>query len=259
MSKFTEFKIIDNYIGCLTLARNPLNALSSDFLIDITNKINEIAIKSDCRVLIINSSLDNFSVGADLKERKIMSKSQSEEALNIFNDCFNSIEDLEIPTICLINGYCLGGGTELSLSCDLRIGSTDSIIGLPETSIGIIPGAGGTFRLPKILGVQKSKYWIFTGKKFKGEEAKKFGFLIDCVNKDKLFDTGLLIANDILRNAPIAIKCSKKAINRSLYQRDRKITLNNERNNYNITLNTKDRDEALDAFVNKRKPNWSNE
>ena len=142
MSKFTEFKIIDNYIGCLTLTRSPLNALSSDFLIDITNKINEIASKSDCRILIINSSLDNFSVGADLKERKIMSKSQSEEALNIFNDCFNTIEDLEIPTICLINGYCLGGGTELSLSCDFRIGSMDSIIGLPEI---FFPNAIGNF------------------------------------------------------------------------------------------------------------------
>ena len=81
---------------------------------------------------------------------------------DIFNDCFNSIEDLSIPTICLINGYCLGGGTELSLSCDIRIGSNDSIIGLPETSLGIIPGAGGTFRLPRVIGVQNAKYWIYS-------------------------------------------------------------------------------------------------
>ena len=104
MSKYTEFKIVSDCIGILTLSRGPLNALSSDFLIDITNKIKDIS-EGKCRVLIINSGLDNFSVGADLKERKIMSKSQSKEALNIFNDCFNSIEDLDIPTICLINGY----------------------------------------------------------------------------------------------------------------------------------------------------------
>jgi len=259
MNKYTNFKIIHKYIGCLTLSRNSLNALSSDFLVDITKRINDINNNLNCRVLIINSSLDNFSVGADLKERKIMSKSQSEEALNIFNDCFNSIEDLSIPTICLINGYCLGGGTELSLSCDIRIGSNDCIIGLPETSLGIIPGAGGTFRLPRALGVQNAKYWIYSAKKFKGEEAKNFGFLIDCVEKNKLFDTGLSFANDILKNAPISIKCSKKSINDSLLEKDRKVALSNERDNYNITLNTKDRDEALDAFVNKRKPNWNNE
>ena len=91
MSEFIKFKIVKDYIGVLTLSRKPLNALSSDFLINITNKINEISKNQDCRVLIINSDLDNFSVGADLKERKIMSKSQSKEALNIFNNCFNSI------------------------------------------------------------------------------------------------------------------------------------------------------------------------
>ena len=258
MSKYTEFKIVNDCIGVLTLSRGPLNALSSDFLIDITNKIKDIS-KSKCRVLIINSGLDNFSVGADLKERKIMSKSQSKEALNIFNDCFNSIEDLDIPTICLINGYCLGGGTELSLACDIRIGSNDSIIGLPETSIGIIPGAGGTFRLPRIIGLQNAKYWIYTAKKFNSEEAKNFGFIINNVDKDKLLDSGLSIANDILKNAPIAVKSSKKAINSSLYEKNRNYTLKNERDNYNKTLNTKDRDEALDAFINKRKPVWNNE
>ena len=125
--------------------------------------------------------------------------------------------------------------------------------------IGIIPGAGGTFRLPRVIGVQNAKYWIYSAKKFKGEEAKKFGFLLDCVEKNKLFDTGLLIANDILKNAPIAVKSSKKAIKNSLFEINRINTLKNERNSYNITLNTKDRDEALDAFLNKRKPNWNNE
>ena len=259
MSEFTKFKIVSDYIGVLTLSRKPLNALSSDFLINITNKINEISKNQECRVLIINSDLDNFSVGADLKERKIMSKSKSKEALNIFNNCFNSIEDLNIPTICLINGYCLGGGTELSLSCDIRVASNDSIIGLPETSIGIIPGAGGTFRLPRVIGVQNAKYWIFSAKKFNSKEAKRFGFLLDSVEKDKLFDYGVAIANDILKNAPIAVKSSKKAINKSLFKTDRNYILKEERDNYNITLDTKDRDEALDAFINKRKPNWINE
>ena len=254
-----NFKITDKHIGFLTLSRSPFNALSSDFLSQIQNTITDISKNIDCRVLIIKSSLDNFSVGADLKERKIMSKSESQNALDIFNNCFNSIENLNIPTICLINGYCLGGGTELALSCDIRVVTSESHIGLPETSIGIIPGAGGTFRLPRVIGVQNAKYWIFTAKKFTGKEAIDYGFAIKCVKSSNLFDEGILIAKDILKNAPIAVKSSKKAINMSLFEKNRDQCLKVERNNYNIALNTKDRDEALDAFLNKRKPKWNNE
>ena len=254
-----DFKIIDKHIGCLTLSRSPFNALSSDFLLQIQNIIKDISKNLDCRVLIIKSSLDNFSVGADLKERKIMSKLESHKALDIFNNCFNSIENLNIPTICLVNGYCLGGGTELALSCDIRVVSSESQIGLPETSIGIIPGAGGTFRLPRVIGVQNAKYWIFTAKKFTGKETINYGFAINCVKFSNLFDEGMSIAKDILKNAPIAVKSAKKAINMSLFETNRDQCLKAERNNYKITLKSKDRDEALDAFLNKRKPNWNNE
>ncbi|MAZ61294.1 MAG: enoyl-CoA hydratase [Candidatus Marinimicrobia bacterium] len=254
-----DFKIIDKHIGCLTLSRSPFNALSSDFLLQIQNIIKDISKNLDCRVLIIKSSLDNFSVGADLKERKIMSKLESHKALDIFNNCFNSIENLNIPTICLVNGFCLGGGTELALSCDIRVVSYESQIGLPETSIGIIPGAGGTFRLPRVIGVQNAKYWIFTAKKFTGKETINYGFAINCVKFSNLFDEGMSIAKDILKNAPIAVKSAKKAINMSLFETNRDQCLKAERNNYKITLKSKDRDEALDAFLNKRKPNWNNE
>lgn len=259
MSDNLHFTIVEKYIGVLSLSREPFNALSSDFLLEITDKINEISLNKNCRVLIINSNLDNFSVGADLKERKIMSKSESKNALNIFNNCFNTIEDLKIPTLCIINGYCLGGGTELALSCDIRVVSNDSLIGLPETSIGIIPGAGGTFRLPRIIGVQNAKYWIFTAKKLNGIESVKYNFSLKSTNFTNLYSKGLSIAREILNNAPIAIISAKKAINMSLYELDRNKSLENERLNYNNTLNTKDRDEALEAFVNKRKPKWKNE
>ena len=259
MSKNINFKKVDKYIGCLELSREPLNALSSVFLEEIHSIIKKINIDNECRVLIIKSGLKNFSVGADLKERKIMSKSESHKALEIFNNCFNAIEDIEIPTICLINGYCLGGGTELSLSCDIRVASENAIIGLPETSIGIIPGAGGTFRLSKAIGLQNSKYWIFTAKKFSAKESLKYGFLHKLVNENVLFECGLKIANDILKNAPIAVKSSKKAINENLFLNDRLACIENERMYYNKTLLTKDRDEALDAFINKRKPIWKNE
>ena len=113
--------------------------------------------------------------------------------------------------------------------------------------------------MPRVIGVQNAKYWIFSAKKFNSEESKRFGFLLENVEKDKLFDYGVAIASDILKNAPIAVKSSKQAINKSLSRTDRNYTLKEERDNYNITLNTKDRDEALDAFINKRKPNWNNE
>ena len=97
--------------------------------------------------------------------------------IHFISYCFNTIENLNQPTICLINGYCLGGGAELSLAFDFRIASEDALIGFPEVSIGIIPGAGGTYRLPKIIGFSNAKYWIYSAEKFSGKECLKYNFV----------------------------------------------------------------------------------
>ena len=258
MNNFITTDISKDGVCVLTINRKPVNALSFDLLLELKNTFLNIKDNKQIRVVLLRSKLNHFSAGADLKERKIMSKDDAGIALDNFNDCFNTIESFPMPTICLINGYCLGGGAEMSLSCDFRIASEDSLIGFPEVSIGIIPGAGGTQRLPKIIGISNAKYWIYTAKKFTAEESKSFGFLDFVTTKDDLLKIGLDLADKIILNAPIAVKSSKKAINDG-YNKSICDGLQIERDNYNISLNTKDRDEALDAFLNKRKPRWINE
>mgnify|MGYP006111050289 FL=1 len=258
MSEYIEKKVISNNICIISLLRAPVNALSFELLLSLKKIFKQIDCDDSIRVVIIKSSLNHFSAGADLKERKIMSKDDSGRALDNFNDCFNVIENLSKPTICIINGYCLGGGAEMALSCDFRIGERDCIVGFPEVSIGIIPGAGGTQRLPKIIGISNAKYWIYTSKKFNCEESYNYGFLNFISDKDKSLKMAISIANDIIDNAPIAISSAKKAINNG-YNSDIKKGLDAERKSYKISLNTKDRDEALEAFITKRKPVWSNE
>ena len=258
MSDFIERKIDDKGICIISLNRKPVNALSFDLLYSLRQEFKNMQNDKNVRVVIIKSKLDHFSAGADLKERKIMSKKDAGKALDNFNDCFNTIESFPAPVICLINGYCLGGGAELSLACDFRIGAEDCIIGFPEVSIGIIPGAGGTQRLPKIIGLSNAKYWIYTAKKFNTKESLDYGFLNFTTTKSNLLKKGIELAEEILVNAPIAVKSSKKSINDG-FNCNISDGLAIERFNYSISLNTKDRDEALDAFINKRKPNWSNE
>ena len=258
MSNYIKKEIVSNNICVISLLRTPINALSFDLLLSLRSIFNEINDDKHIRVVILKSDLTNFSAGADLKERKIMSKNESAKALDNFNDCFSLIEKLTKPSICIINGYCLGGGAEMALAFDFRIGVSGCIIGFPEVSIGIIPGAGGTQRLPRTIGLSNAKYWIYTAKKFNCEESYNFGFLDFISDESSSLNFAISIAKDIIANAPIAVSSAKKAINEG-YNKNISIGLDIERISYNTCLETKDRDEALDAFINKRKPIWSNE
>jgi len=253
-----KHEISKNGICIISLDRPPVNALSIDLLYELRKTFESINNNKDVRVTILKSNQKHFSAGADLKEKKIMSKNDADKALNNFNNCFNIIENHNTPVICLINGYCLGGGAELSLSCDIRVGSNDCIVGFPEVSIGIIPGAGGTQRLPRAIGTSGAKYWIYSARKFNAQEAMEYSFLNFITSNENLVEKGVSIANEILRNAPIAVNSAKSSIDKG-FNKNIIDGLKIERENYNITLNTKDRDEALDAFINKRKPKWENE
>jgi len=258
MNENLQKEVLDDGICILSINRKPVNALSYDFLKEIKNSFLEIENDVNIRVVILKSNLEHFCAGADLKERKIMSKNDAGKALDNFNDCFNLIERLTIPTICLINGYCLGGGAELALAFDFRLGLSDCVIGFPEVSIGIIPGAGGTYRLPKLIGLSNAKHWIYTAEKFDVDDALRYGFLNLKVEMQDGLDVALKLCNKIISNAPIAIKSAKKSIN-DAFNKELNAGLMIERKNYELTLNTNDRDEALDAFINKRKPIWKNE
>ena len=256
MDTLIKTNLQDDGIMFVGLNRPPVNALSINFINELKLIFKNINNNNKCRIVIIHSLIKNFCAGADLKERKIMSIDGADSALDSLNECFNLIEACRVPTIAAINGYCLGGGAELSLCCDFRILEESSIIGFPEVGIGIIPGAGGTQRLTRLTNISTAKYWVFSGRKFTAEEALEDS-VADFLSLDgELIESAIEMAEEIIQNAPLSIESSKKAINEGIQKNNIFSALKVERENYRITLKSKDRLEALDAFLEKRKPVW---
>ena len=251
--KYIKYEIHDDGIAFINLNRKPVNALNIIILNELNKVIDDIEKKSRCRLVIFRSLQKHFCAGADLSERKTMSQKETIFFLKTINNLFNKIENLEIPTIGSINGAALGGGLELSLCCDFRIASQDAILGLTESSLGIIPGAGGLFRLSNIIGLSKAKYWVYTAQKFSCENAYSDG-LIDFISKDdELLGVTLEISQEILDNAPLSIKSSKKLLNDSFIKFEDK-----QLKEYLKIIDSNDKKEGLKAFLEKRKPKWSN-
>ena len=151
-------------IYILFLENKPVNALSQSFISELFLLIEEIENDQKTRGLIITTGLDNFCAGADLKERSIMTKEESIDTVYSIKMLFERIYNLPFPTLSAIKGACLGGGLELAISCDFRFGQKKSLYGLPETSLGIIPGAGGTQLLPRLIGLSRAKELILMKK-----------------------------------------------------------------------------------------------
>jgi len=237
----------------ITLSNNNINTISIKMLEGLYKAIDNINYDK-IRCVIFNSDQSHFCAGADLRERSGFSDEQTINFLDSLNHLYHKIEQLDILTISVINGACLGGGLELALSCDFRIGNENSIYSFPEASIGIIPGAGGTQRMTRLLGISKSMEWIFTSKRYSSDEALSDGvidFLVNTSDIDKFVDE---FVSSILKNAPIAIKAAKKSINSAFID----LGFKAEREQYLKTLKSEDRNEGLSSFKDKRDPNWKN-
>ena len=247
----------EDHITYITLNRpDVLNALNYELLLELQAIIETIHLDSTVRVVVITGAGDKaFSVGADLKERKTLPNEFVTRNLNKFNEVFSSIEQLPQPTICALNGYAFGGGLELALACDFRFAADHITIGLTETSLGIIPGAGGTQRLPRIIGETKALELILTAKRLSALEAMEYGLLTKIASAAQLLEEVNLFAQSIMQNAPIAIEQAKFAVKQGM-KVDIQTGLQIERKAYELTIPTEDRIEALQAFAEKRKPNF---
>lgn len=233
-----------------------LNAFNFEMLCELQAIVESIRIHPDIRLVIITGAGDKaFSVGADLKERQTLPEPLVKRNLNKFAEVFNVIEALPQPTICALNGYAFGGGLELALACDFRIAAKNAVVGLTETKLGIIPGAGGTQRLPRLIGEAKALEFILTAKKIAGEEALACGLFTQLVEQEHLMQATESFAKTILQNAPIALQQAKFAVKQGM-KVDLQTGLQIERKAYEITLPTEDRIEALNAFVEKRAPQF---
>ena len=244
-------------VATLTLNRpEVMNSFNFALLYALKEQINILRLKPDVRVIIITGSGQKaFCAGADLKERTTFNEIQVKEFIYTIRNLFTSIEFLNKPVIAAVNGVALGGGTELALACDIRIASMNASMGLTETRFAIIPGAGGTQRLPRLIGRGKAKELIFTGRRVEAEEALQIGLVNQTCKQEVLLDQCLKMAAMICETGPIAIEQAKYAINYGL-ETDLHTGLGIESNAYWVTIPTEDRLEGLAAFQEKRKPEY---
>ena len=245
----------ENGVVTLTLNRpEVMNSLNFPLLHALRDQIESLRFKPNIRVIIITAVGEKaFCAGADLKERATLPPEKVREYIFTIRNLFTSIEELTKPVIAAVNGIALGGGTELSLACDIRLAAINATMGLTETRLAIIPGAGGTQRLPRLVGRGKAKELIFTGQRIGAEEALNIGLVNRiCAPKD-LLDESKKIAAMICEAGPVAIEQAKYAINRGL-ETDLHTGLAIESNAYWVCIPTEDRLEGLAAFKEKRKP-----
>ena len=250
----------DEGIVTITLNRpEAANALSLQMLTELKEALYEIKYDRSVRCVIVTGVGEKvFCAGADLKERAGMELSQVNKTVGLIKENINSFEQLPQPVIAAVNGMAFGGGTELALACDIRVASENAKFGLTETSLGIIPGAGGTQRLPRLIGKGRAKELIFTARRIDAQEAEKIGLLEYVVPYDKLMNKALEIARQIAKNGPIAVTQAKFAIDKG-YDVDLNTGLAIEHKAYEVIFPTKDRLEGLQAFKEKRPPNYKGE
>ncbi|XP_033335209.1 methylglutaconyl-CoA hydratase, mitochondrial [Megalopta genalis] len=234
------------------------NAFGKTLVSQLREAISCIREDTKLRVLIIRSLVPKiFCAGADLRERLKMDNSEASLFVSSLRDIMNNIESLPTPVITAIDGIALGGGLELALATDIRVASSEATMGLVETKLAIMPGAGGTQRLPRIVGPAKAKELIYTARILNGEHAMKIGLVNEVVPQNKdgdaAYQTALSIAREILPNGPIGVKVSKVAISNGL-ELPIADGLEIEKQCYSQILDTKDRIEGLAAFVSKRVP-----
>nr|WP_275100845.1 enoyl-CoA hydratase [Paenibacillus dendritiformis] len=249
-----------NGIVLMTLNRpEAANALSIKMLEQLRDAAATCKFDRSVRCIVVTGAGEKaFCAGADLKERAGMDMNQVRRTVALIRESINDLEALPQPVIAAVNGAAVGGGMELALACDIRIASETATFTLAETSLGIIPGAGGTQRLPRLIGKGRAKELIFTARKIGAKEARDMGVVEYVAPPASLLDKALEIAGQIVRNAPIAVAEAKFAIDKGC-DADLATGLAIEQNAYEVTIPTKDRLEGLQAFKDKRPPLFKGE
>ncbi len=245
------------HVAVVTLNRpESMNAFNYDMLAELGQVVDAIRINPDIRLVIFRGAGGRaFSVGADLKERKTLTTEQVKRNLYKIGEVFTTIENLPQPTVAMLDGFAFGGGMELALACDFRIASEKSVMGLTETSLAIIPGAGGTQRLPRLIGESKALELILTARKLSAKEALDYGLVTKVSSDSTIVEETEAFVMSILANGPIALQQAKFAVKNGM-NADLQTGLQIERKAYELTIPTEDRVEALIAFGEKRKPQF---
>ena len=242
------------HVSIITINREKaLNALSTAVLTDLEEAVNTVEKDLDTYcVVITGAGSKSFVAGADIAEMKDKSVEEAAEYGAYGNKIFRAIENLHCPVIAAVNGFALGGGCELAMSCDIRVASENAVFGQPEVGLGITPGFGGTQRLARLVPMGIAKEMIFTARNIKADKALSIGLVNAVVPAEELMPTVLKIANGICKNAPIAVANSKRAINNGL-QVDIDSAIQVEVKEFSDCFATEDQTYGMECFVNKVK------
>ena len=203
--------------GIITINREKaLNALNSQVLDELNTTLDAVNLDEVRCVILTGAGTKSFVAGADIGEMSTLTKAEGEAFGKKGNDVFRKIETFPIPVIAAVNGFALGGGCEISMSCDIRICSDNAVFGQPEAGLGITPGFGGTQRLARLVGAGMAKQMIYTARNIKADEAYRIGLVNAVYTQEELLPAAEKMAAGIAKNAPIAVRNCKKAINEGL-------------------------------------------
>jgi len=242
-----------DHVSIITINRpNALNALNSIVLKELDETLDGIDIDKTRALIITGAGEKSFAAGADISEMSKLTKAEGQAFSRLGNKVFRKLETFPIPTIAAVNGFALGGGLELAMSCEIRICSDNALFGQPETGLGITPGFGGTQRLARIVNLGKAKEMIYTARNIKSDEACRIGLVNAVYPQEELMAQAAKLAAKIAKNAPIAVRAAKKAINGGL-QEDMDNAIKIEEKLFGSCFETEDQKEGMTAFLGKRK------
>lgn len=243
----------DGQIGIITINRpKALNALNSTVLEELDQTLNAVDLENIRCLILTGAGEKSFVAGADIGEMSTLTKAEGEAFGKKGNDVFRKLETFPIPVIAAVNGFALGGGCEISMSCDIRICSENAVFGQPEVGLGITPGFGGTQRLARLVGSGKAKEMIYGARNIKADEAYRIGLVNNVYPIEELMPAAKKLASTIARNAPIAVRNCKRAINEGLQvDMDQAIVI--EEKLFGDCFESYDQREGMTAFLEKRK------
>ena len=244
---------VEGAVGVLTINRpKALNALNSGVLDELNAALDAVDLDTVRCLILTGAGEKSFVAGADIGEMSTLTKAEGEAFGKKGNDVFRKLETFPIPVIAAVNGFALGGGCEISMSCDIRICSDNAVFGQPEVGLGITPGFGGTQRLARTVGVGMAKQMIYTARNIKADEALRIGLVNAVYPQEELMPAAKKMAASIAKNAPIAVRNCKKAINDGLQvDMDQAIVI--EEKLFGDCFESYDQKEGMAAFLEKRK------
>lgn len=231
-----------------------LNALNKDIISELSDAFSALDSDKNCRAIILTGEGEkSFVAGADIKEFPTMDSTKAQEMAKSGQEMlFNKIENLSKPVIAAVNGFALGGGLELAMACHIRYASENAKLGLPEVTLGLIPGYGGTQRLPQLVGKGMANEMIFSAKMISAQKAKEIGLVNEVYSSEELLEKCEILAGTIAKNSPLAIEKAIVAVNLSGTESG----FTTEINSFGELFDLEDKKEGIAAFLEKRKPNF---